>query len=67
MAISLLHRKLLRDILAMKGQAVAIAMVVAAVWLGENISRTQVLGAALILSGIGLTRMAGRRQPANVQ
>jgi drug/metabolite transporter (DMT)-like permease len=38
-----------------------VAMIVAAVWLGEKISRTQVLGAALILSGIGLTRVAGRR------
>jgi drug/metabolite transporter (DMT)-like permease len=38
-----------------------VAMIVAAVWLGERISRTQVLGAALILSGIGLTRVAGRR------
>ena len=38
-----------------------VAMIVAAVWLGERITRTQVLGAALILSGIALTRVAGRR------
>lgn len=37
-----------------------VAMIVAALWLGEQITRTQVIGAALILSGIALTRMAGR-------
>jgi drug/metabolite transporter (DMT)-like permease len=37
-----------------------VAMVVAAIWLGEQITRTQLLGATLILSGIALTRMAGR-------
>ena len=34
-----------------------IAMIVAAVWLGEQVSRTQVLGAVLILSGIAVTRI----------
>jgi drug/metabolite transporter (DMT)-like permease len=38
-----------------------VAMIVAAVWLEEPITRTQILGAALILSGIALTRVAGRR------
>jgi drug/metabolite transporter (DMT)-like permease len=38
-----------------------VAMIVAAIWLGEVITRTQILGAALILSGIALTRLAGRR------
>jgi drug/metabolite transporter (DMT)-like permease len=38
-----------------------VAMIVAAVWLGEAITRTQVVGAVLILSGIALTRVAGRR------
>ena len=37
-----------------------VAMIVAALWLGEPIARTQLLGAGLILSGIALTRMAGR-------
>jgi drug/metabolite transporter (DMT)-like permease len=38
-----------------------VAMIVAAFWLGEAITTTQIAGAALILSGIGLTRVAGRR------
>jgi drug/metabolite transporter (DMT)-like permease len=38
-----------------------VAMIVATIWLGEPITRTQVLGAVLILSGIALTRLAGRR------
>jgi drug/metabolite transporter (DMT)-like permease len=38
-----------------------VAMIVAAIWLGEQITRTQVAGAVLILSGIALTRLAGRR------
>jgi drug/metabolite transporter (DMT)-like permease len=37
-----------------------VAMIVAATWLGEAITRTQIVGATLILSGIALTRMAGR-------
>jgi drug/metabolite transporter (DMT)-like permease len=37
-----------------------VAMIVAALWLGEPITRTQIVGATLILSGIALTRMAGR-------
>lgn len=37
-----------------------VAMIVAAIWLGEQISRTQLIGAGLILSGVALTRMAGR-------
>jgi drug/metabolite transporter (DMT)-like permease len=37
-----------------------VAMIVAAVWLAEPITRTQILGAALVLSGIALTRVAGR-------
>jgi drug/metabolite transporter (DMT)-like permease len=40
-----------------------VAMIVAAIWLGEVITTTQMLGAALILSGIALTRFASR-QPA---
>ena len=38
-----------------------VAMIVAAIWLGEQITRTQIAGAVLILSGIALTRVAGRR------
>jgi drug/metabolite transporter (DMT)-like permease len=37
-----------------------VAMIVAAIWLGEQITRTQVAGATLILSGIALTRFAAR-------
>jgi drug/metabolite transporter (DMT)-like permease len=37
-----------------------VAMIVAFLWLGEPITRVQMLGAALILSGIALTRVAGR-------
>lgn len=37
-----------------------VAMIVAAVWLGEVITWTQILGAALILGGIALTRFTGR-------
>lgn len=37
-----------------------VAMIVAALWLGEQITRTQIAGAVLILSGIALTRIAGR-------
>jgi drug/metabolite transporter (DMT)-like permease len=33
-----------------------VAMIVAAVWLGEQVSRSQILGAVLILSGIAVTR-----------
>jgi drug/metabolite transporter (DMT)-like permease len=33
-----------------------VAMIVAAIWLGEQVSRTQLLGATLILSGIAVTR-----------
>lgn len=35
-----------------------IAMIVAAVWLGEQITPPQVLGAVLILSGIAITRLS---------
>jgi drug/metabolite transporter (DMT)-like permease len=35
-----------------------VAMIVAALWLGEQITSTQILGAILILSGIALTRLA---------
>ena len=38
-----------------------VAMIVAAVWLGEQITRTQMLGAALILSGIAITRLSPAR------
>jgi drug/metabolite transporter (DMT)-like permease len=38
-----------------------VAMIVAAVWLGEAITRTQIAGALLILSGVAVTRMAARR------
>lgn len=34
-----------------------VAMTVGALWLGEQISRNQLLGAALILSGIAITRL----------
>lgn len=34
-----------------------VAMIVAALWLGEQISRVQMVGAALILSGIAITRL----------
>jgi drug/metabolite transporter (DMT)-like permease len=34
-----------------------VAMVVAAVWLGEQISSVQILGAALILGGLAITRL----------
>jgi drug/metabolite transporter (DMT)-like permease len=34
-----------------------IAMLVAALWLGERIGPGQIVGATLILSGIALTRM----------
>jgi drug/metabolite transporter (DMT)-like permease len=37
-----------------------VAMIVAALWLGEQISGAQILGAALILSGVALTRLAGQ-------
>ncbi len=37
-----------------------VAMIVATIWLSEPITRTQILGACLILSGVALTRMAGR-------
>jgi drug/metabolite transporter (DMT)-like permease len=37
-----------------------VAMIVAATWLGEPITVTQLAGATLVLSGIALTRMAGR-------
>jgi drug/metabolite transporter (DMT)-like permease len=39
-----------------------VAMIVAAIWLGEQISRTQLLGAALVLSGIAVTRFGPGRQ-----
>ena len=35
-----------------------VAMIVAAVWLGERITRTQLLGAVLILGGIAVTRLS---------
>ena len=38
-----------------------VAMIVAAVWLGEPITRPQILGAALILSGIAVTRLSPAR------
>ena len=38
-----------------------VAMIVAAAWLGEAITPTQIAGAALILGGIAVTRLAGRR------
>jgi drug/metabolite transporter (DMT)-like permease len=36
-----------------------VAIIVAAVWLGEAITLTQIAGAVLILSGVALTRLAG--------
>jgi drug/metabolite transporter (DMT)-like permease len=39
-----------------------VAMIVAAVWLGEQIGRTQVLGGFLILSGIAVTRFVSSRE-----
>ena len=38
-----------------------VARVVAAVWLGEAVTRPQMLGAALILGGIAITRLAPAR------
>ncbi|HUE85060.1 MAG TPA: DMT family transporter [Vicinamibacterales bacterium] len=38
-----------------------VAMIVAAVWLGEQITRPQILGAVLILSGIAITRLVPAR------
>jgi drug/metabolite transporter (DMT)-like permease len=38
-----------------------VAMIVASVWLGEQITRPQILGAALILSGIAVTRLSPAR------
>jgi drug/metabolite transporter (DMT)-like permease len=38
-----------------------IAMIVAAIWLGEQITRSQILGAVFILSGIAITRLAPAR------
>jgi drug/metabolite transporter (DMT)-like permease len=38
-----------------------VAMIVAAVWLGERITRTQLLGAVLILSGIAVARLSPAR------
>jgi drug/metabolite transporter (DMT)-like permease len=38
-----------------------VAMIVAAAWLGEQITRAQILGAVLILSGIAITRLAPAR------
>jgi drug/metabolite transporter (DMT)-like permease len=35
-----------------------VAMIVAAMWLGETISRAQIVGAAMILSGIAVNRLA---------
>lgn len=37
-----------------------VAMAVAAIWLGERVGAGQLFGAALILSGIAVTRMQGR-------
>jgi len=34
-----------------------VAMIIAAVWLGEHITRVQVFGTVLILSGLGVTRL----------
>jgi drug/metabolite transporter (DMT)-like permease len=38
-----------------------VAMIVAAAWLGEQITQAQILGAVLILSGIAITRLAPAR------
>jgi drug/metabolite transporter (DMT)-like permease len=38
-----------------------VAMIVASVWLGEQITRPQILGATLILSGIAVTRLSPAR------
>jgi drug/metabolite transporter (DMT)-like permease len=38
-----------------------VAMIVASVWLGEQITRPQILGAALILGGIAVTRLSPAR------
>jgi drug/metabolite transporter (DMT)-like permease len=38
-----------------------VAMIVAAIWLGEQVTRPQMLGAALILGGIAITRLAPAR------
>ena len=39
-----------------------VAMIVAAIWLGEQVTRSQLLGAALILGGIAITRLSPARQ-----
>jgi drug/metabolite transporter (DMT)-like permease len=39
-----------------------VAMIVAALWLGEQIGRTQLLGATLILGGIAVTRLTPPRR-----
>jgi drug/metabolite transporter (DMT)-like permease len=36
-------------------------MIVAAAWLGEQVTRSQLLGAVLILGGIAVTRLAPAR------
>jgi drug/metabolite transporter (DMT)-like permease len=38
-----------------------VAMIVAAAWLGEQVTRSQLLGAVLILGGIAVTRLAPAR------
>jgi drug/metabolite transporter (DMT)-like permease len=38
-----------------------IAMAVAAMWLGEPLTRTKLLGATAVLTGVALTRSVRRR------
>ena len=42
-----------------------VAMAVAIVWLGESLTAWKIAGAAAILSGVAITRMAERWQPAS--
>ncbi len=42
-----------------------VAMAVAIVWLGESLTAWTIAGAAAILSGVAITRMAARRQSAS--
>jgi drug/metabolite transporter (DMT)-like permease len=41
-----------------------VAIVVAAIWLGEPIEASQIFGAATILSGVFITRLVPRLPPA---
>ena len=44
-----------------------VALAVAVLWRGEPLSRSKVLGAALVLAGVAITRAAGHLKPAPAQ